>query len=509
MANENLPPLDLEQLAQSLSKGFEALLEEVKDLAQRETILRKNLEVAKKEVSTPFLLLANIFHDENPKLALDRKSWLPGSCVRERALHVLPDCILLTRVANMIPAIDLILTIFRNLQHGQISPVGSSEQSINLPNGKGEPEAEVYGDGLPLDHTDSFMASEAIREAMDACRAIKTRPAKKADTITRSVGRNTGGHEDLEHDFTTPGVQGNLQCPFARMAENGRQTTLTNGAADPIAAEFHPDQASVPSNHPSAQGPGKCPIRFLDQHSPEEVAQYFENHKHEIPRSHEICVKRYQQNEQSIRQLDAKYGSLVNMIQGLGVKHKRYLPEDEKSQKRPKAQGSVEAVEKWADGISDKILESMPEQIPPENGIPEDEEERKPHFAGSLREVRVGESPSRPWGISVPPAQEPSKSAMLSDKGSEHIPLARSDISISKPVQEEQVRKCPVDHGINDAIPDDRGAQKARKTPATKALGQETSSHPHIVFNGPVFFGYSAEQAAALLQSAHLANGPH
>lgn len=114
MAGENLPPLDLEKLAQSLSKGFEALLDEVKDLAQRETILRKNLEVAKKEVSIPFLLLANIFHDENPKLALDRKSWLPGSCVRERALHVLPDCILLTRVANTIPAIDLLLTIFRN-----------------------------------------------------------------------------------------------------------------------------------------------------------------------------------------------------------------------------------------------------------------------------------------------------------------------------------------------------------------------------------------------------------
>ena len=56
---------------------------------------------------------------------------------------------------------------------------------------------------------------------------------------------------------------------------------------------------------------GVCPIRFLDQHSPEEVATYFEKHKHELPRSHEVCVRRYQKNEEQIRKLDAKYGSPV------------------------------------------------------------------------------------------------------------------------------------------------------------------------------------------------------
>jgi len=60
----------------------------------------------------------------------------------------------------------------------------------------------------------------------------------------------------------------------------------------------------------------------MDQHSPEEIAKYFENHKHEIPRSHAICVNRFQRNGESMRQIDEKYGNLVNMIQGLGQKHK-------------------------------------------------------------------------------------------------------------------------------------------------------------------------------------------
>jgi hypothetical protein len=408
-------------------------------------------------------------------------------------------------------AIDLMLTKFRKQQHSQISPTGSSVESLNPLHTAGESNAEANGDGLHPDRMDVFMASEAIREAIDACKMIKIKPAKKADMNAPivPVGRKTTSREDLEHDFTTPGIQGNLQCPFARIAETSRQPALINGTADPIAAEFHPNQASVPSNPPSAQGPGKCPIRFLDQHSPEEVAKYFENHKHEIPRSHEICVKRYQQNEQSIRQLDAKYGNLVNMIQGLGVKHMQYLPGDGQNEPQRNAQGSVEVVEKWADGMSHKSLEPVPEQIPQENGIPKEEDERKPHFERELREVRVGESPSRPWGISVPATQKPSKSAILSDRGTEPVDLARSEIAIPKSVQDEPVRKCPVDHGMHNAIPHNFGGQKVRAASATKALGKESSSQPHIVFNGPVFFGYSAEQAAALLQSANLGNGHH
>ena len=354
------------------------------------------------------------------------------------------------------------------------------------------------------------MASPAIREAINASKMIKSQPGKKSDTAARQcpVSHQAMDSKDLEQDFTTLGVQGNLQCPFARMAENGLRPLLTNGLTDPIAAEFHTDQVSVHSKPPSAQAPGKCPIRFLDQHSPEEVAKYFENHKHEIPRSHEVCVKRYQRNEQSIRQLDAKYGSLVNMIQGLGVKHKQYLPGDEENPELCKEQGSVEAVENWADGVSHKSLEPVPEQLHLENNTVEDEEERKPHFERSLREIRVGESPSRPWGISVPAAQEPSKSAMLSDRGSEPVDLARSEITIPKSAQEQPARRCPVDHGLHKTVPTNHvGVQKSRDASDVKAPGKETSSQPHIVFNGPVFFGYSAEQAAALLQSGNFGRG--
>jgi hypothetical protein len=65
MAGDSLPPLDLEKLTQNLSTGFEALLEEVKDLAQREAALRKNLEVAKNNVSIPFCLSVLSFMTRN------------------------------------------------------------------------------------------------------------------------------------------------------------------------------------------------------------------------------------------------------------------------------------------------------------------------------------------------------------------------------------------------------------------------------------------------------------
>lgn len=379
---------------------------------------------------------------------------------------------------------------------------------MNLPSTeRGAPApAQINGTVTNPDETLNIMATVSIREAIDACKMIK-KPSKTADGNPRRcpISHKSGNHEDLEHDFTTRGVQGNLQCPFVRLAENGQQPVLTNGQADPIAAEFHPDQVSIHTNPRSAQAPDKCPIRFLDQHSPEEIAKYFEKHKHEVPRSHAICVKRYQQNEQSIRQLDAKYGNLVNMIQGLGVKHKQYLPGDEQNGLLRKEQGSVEAVEKWADGLSHKSLDPISEQHAQEEDIPA-EEERKPHFERSLREVRVGESPSRPWGISVPAAQKPSQSAILSDRGTEPVDLARSKITIPKSVEEEPARKCPVDHGLHSAMPNTAGLRTGRDDSGIKTGGKDVSPQPHIVFNGPVFFGYSAEQVAALLQSTNLGN---
>ncbi|CRK12934.1 hypothetical protein BN1723_017316, partial [Verticillium longisporum] len=76
----------------------------------------------------------------------------------------------------------------------------------------------------------------------------------------------------------------------------------------------------------SSGNAAKCPIRYLDQHSPEEIAHYVETHKHELPRSHEVCVRRYQRSEDQIRKLDAKYGNLVSMVQCLSTLHKPMLP---------------------------------------------------------------------------------------------------------------------------------------------------------------------------------------
>jgi hypothetical protein len=217
-------------------------------------------------------------------------------------------------------------------------------------------------------------------------------------------------------------------------------TPPPTGFIDPITAKI---QAEAP-----VDSTAKCPIRYLDQHSPEEVAQYFENHKHEIPRSHEICVKRYQTNTESIRQLDAKYGSLVNMIQGLGVKHKPLLPTEDH-----------ERVENWAEKLS------------------HDEEDREGHFERPLKEIRVGESPSRPWGISVP---------------------------IDTPQAEKPGSQCPFDASGKAMPPGHPKVNQEQKDTSTPAYINPQLSG--MIFTGPVFIGYSQEQAAGLLKSMDLAN---
>jgi hypothetical protein len=310
----------------------------------------------------------------------------------------------------------------------------------------------------------------------------------KINGTTYPAGSCPGAHtprdpEDLEHDFTTPGKTGNLECPFAKMAQNGLPDTPNSH--DPIAAEFHQDHSSVASQSPL----GKCPIRFLDKHSPEEIAQYFENHKHEIPRSHAVCVKRYQKNEDSIRALDAKYGNVVNMIQGLGVKHKQYLPDEDKVVDQEGS--SNEAVEQWAEDVSQK-------SIPPQPGA--QEEPRVSHFERPLREIRVGESPSRPWGISVPVDKEIPPSAMGSDMNQAEQPVQSK---ITPP-------PAPAVVGVPQTLLRPKSQSKPEQTVQTKSAvnRQETSSLPsppqQIIFNGPVFFGYSADDAAKLLRNLNV-----
>jgi hypothetical protein len=320
-----------------------------------------------------------------------------------------------------------------------------------------------------------------VRQAQDVIKLYtmaNTKTEKKHVQMARCPVNHGGNMEDLERDFTTLGVQGMLGCPFAKMS-NGLGGSTQN---DPIAAEFHQDSASGLSP-PVDQRPGQCPIRFLDQHSPEEVAQYFENHKHEIPRSHEICVRRYGGNESSARQLDAKYGNLVNMIQGLGVKHKAYLPERDRNEELDK--GSNPSVEKWA-----QTVESEPPNIEHEDiAIPE--EPRMSRFEKPLREVRVGESPSRPWGISVPADKEPTPSALQGDEGLAHL---NNQSSSSPQGPDTNPRAHSTSYG--KTIPEPK--RNTRESDDSK------DNLTHIVFNGPVFFGYSADEVAALLKNTNL-----
>ena len=271
-----------------------------------------------------------------------------------------------------------------------------------------------------------------------------------------------------------------------------------NCVQDPIAAEFHTDILGTPPT--SIQNSvAKCPIRFLDDHSPEELAKYFENHKHEIPRSHEVCVKRYRSDEESTRQLDAKYGNLVSMIQALGVKHQSML----RTENDGIDQRSVKEIEEWA--------ENCVENPPPPEEIDLKSDQRTGRFERPLQEVRLGESPSRPWGIQVPieKALLPDVDGSAASNTAQSIAAAAKSSSASD--LEEPIKKCPFSQFAAKASAghfplDVHTKAETRSEDARHDLGQSkpsNSSHSRAkyVFNGPVFFNYPATDIEAILSS--------
>lgn len=287
-------------------------------------------------------------------------------------------------------------------------------------------------------------------------------------------------------------------------------------SSDPICAALYAETMSSPP--PSATGSAaKCPIRFLDQHSPEEVARYFETHKHEIPRSHEICVKRYQRNEDDIRKLDAKYGNLVSMIQGLGQKHQPMLPSNEQEEDIELERTSNERVENWAAAVSadgSEIEDEMELEMPLDN----EEDDRESRFDRPLKEIRVGESPSRPWGISVP----------ILDPPEGQRPVSPPPAPVSAEHEPKPAGKCPFGHSQTANVPE-HSALPQQERPAGKCpfhlpttAKEESPQHPAVIeapafiqppvpqsnnqgfpqmiFNGPVFIGYPMDQAIAFMQ---------
>lgn len=332
----------------------------------------------------------------------------------------------------------------------------------------------------------------------------------------RSLQQDNGDSASVFESDVNQDPDDTSKCPFASLSElrpEHKALTGVHGSVTkrpgslPTPPEMREEHITDPprsiqrartfsSPPPSATGSAsKCPIRYLDERSPEDIARYFEIHKHEIPRSHEVCVKRYQSNEESIRQLDAKYGNLVSMIQGLGVKHKPLLPTKEEEECVAMERKSVEKVEKWAVDVK-----TIPDDASARSAGLNKEEDREGHFDRPLGEIRVGESPSRPWGIRVPIEEERASSASVSP-----VHSLRPDHSMkqSRKTLEEVTREGTAEemaHMSNKA---------EASSPAPPVLEAQTTpppatktDEPRMLFTGPVFIGYPLDQAAELLRQS-------
>ena len=166
------------------------------------------------------------------------------------------------------------------------------------------------------------------------------------------------------------------------------------------------------------------------------------------------------------------------MIQGLGLKHQALLPhkdeeaEDEVGTVEKEAgtrPGGGSKVEDWVRGVR-----TRPEECDTvEFDATDIRSEREGHFDRPLKEIRVGESPSRPWGISVPIKAATQEDSTPSDR-------VRPE---SKP---KSIRAEPSSFDLRNI----EGAN----------IGSAKPSTANVVFNGPVFIGYPPEQAAAFLK---------
>lgn len=374
----------------------------------------------------------------------------------------------------------------------------------------------------------------------------------------------------VEKDFTTSGTPSKLGCPFAansarqsplatprssisRMSQRGRRSKRPS-FNDPIRAEICGiDDADAASA--SVEGSaGVCPIRFLDQHDPQDVAKYFEKHKHELPRSHEVCINRFQSNTNSIQELDRRYGDLVSMIQGLGQKHQAWLPEEpedvDEGPVAPEDEAKTDVkVEKWATAVTASLQNSTPGEDENGSEMPEmtPEETRSPRFDRPLKEIRVGESPSRPWGIHVPAKYTDAESS--SSVGSAATASPQLPLDTTRPIGETPPKNpggCPFGHMVKGdgskvqergvvtetvqpamtdgpvsylahpvdpkpgEPPEHEPELKPELKPESKPVPNGTPSPmtpnviPQMVFNGPVFLGYPPEQLVILLQNSNL-----
>ncbi|KAJ4296012.1 hypothetical protein N0V88_004714 [Collariella sp. IMI 366227] len=497
--------MDSVQRIQTLTESFLALSNEVQSLVDRKTILEHKLRYA---------------HEQYQCLADKYAPAVPEVSETLAKLQLPPD--LQYPPATATSAVPL----------PRRSQAGSSQHQIALLIREGRRAAQQ----LVAD----IVYTEKERDGTD--RDQSHPPGMETLTAVSTV---------LEKDFTIEGKKGFLACPFS--VQPNQDGGLPNGAV-PVdgpqdraaaAADPTPHQSSDPicaamldetSAQPDSAAPPKCPIRFLDKHSPEEIAHYVETHKHAIPRSHEVCVRRYQRNEEQIRKLDAKYGNLVSMVKDLSHLHRPMMPPS-KEEEAEADRVSNKRVEDWAQtvvagdpDVVDPDVVGDPDIVTP--GV---DEERENRFDRSLRDVRLGESPSRPWGIQVPleasavPQREPS------------LPRPAPK-PVEAPKEPAAPRKCPFDHTkmFPGAVMREDVAASIKPEDTAHAVKQPRSQpqpqpamppkndvppsglppqptfvnlppvlaptdkgeRPQVVFNisGPVFIGYPMEQAMELMK---------
>ncbi|KAK4554720.1 hypothetical protein LTR86_008222 [Recurvomyces mirabilis] len=581
---------DLSSLAEQVAVGFEALQDEYRKLFGQHQSLERKLATAREQYNE-LAKLCGSGAITTPPLSL------ASSPATNKAQPAIPDvAIIIDRRqeetdSGAAEKVRLAVTAVQSLRRRSLRQI-SNFNGVKIWSGPAADPPELACSTMP-----------SISESpLEQDFTIEGRPSKLGCPFASMAGKKLSSHAAsvLSRYNTRESIGAVPSTPLSSVSRvDGRESISRRGSRrasflDPIKAEIcgisdHNDPVEVEhaaQTHELEEQPhvvpvenaeaGVCPIRFLDQHSPEEVATYFEKHKHQLPRSHEVCVRRYQSNEEQIRQLDAKYGNLVSMIQGLGAKHKELLPDEPAEEEEEEVvefdKKSEEIVRKWASSISVLAVDGqdagrgLDEVRNVDVDADADVEARRPHFERPLREIRVGESPSRPWGIPVParyverggsetstqPVQISSSPAPPSSPG---LPR-RTEAEGGNEDEEEEERKagpkarggvggkCPfgfdrAGDAATTAEPDsvraapastmkeEKGEVPHSPSPAIKAAQRMPTflTPPHIqpqqqqqqrkqapvdktgeasrmVFTGPVFIGYSAEDAAKILRGA-------
>ncbi|KAH7170633.1 hypothetical protein EDB81DRAFT_876659 [Dactylonectria macrodidyma] len=472
-------------LAHSLADAFTALADEVQTLTDRKTVLEHKLRFAHEQ----FQYLADKYAPAAPEIADTLgKLQLPSYMPVDSSLPVpLPR-----------------------------SPDLNSQHQIAL----------VIRDGR-----------RAANQLASLGEASKTTGSSR-NTLSQTSHAQTSMSTALEQDFTVEGKKGHLGCPFSQPEtingsenpQNDVRDSTPHHSMDPICAAMYAESTSQQART-NGSSAGKCPIRYMDKHSPAEIAHYVETHKHELPRSHEVCLRRYQRDEDQIKKIDSKYGDIVSMIEGLGQLHQPMLPEADEEPPRPSdvVQEPNERVENWAQAVS---VNSDPDdtQLEPDQV----DNERQSHFDRPLKEVRVGESPSRPWGIHVPSYEQRGldDGRLLSPPPAPvRMPSTVQSVRSTQTPAKKAPGKCPFDHTkfatlgmppphptqANHHVQPSSTALEAPGmpplTPAKEEAPRHESSIPHqptfinpdtvkgigsvpqMVFTGPVFIGYPMDQA--------------